>query len=92
MRQDLKDILMVSAFVPYAIAVFACASALFAAPGTTRLVEMVATGECQRFDGVMVFPLTIKDPRSLCADMHGLWVPHVVSTDEAPKPGFYPYK
>ncbi len=60
---------------------------------------MVATGECQRFDGVWVFPLAARTPEADCRVFGGLWVAHVVPADAVPDvirqvraPAFLPYE
>ena len=60
---------------------------------------VLMTGECQRFDGVWVFPIDWNlYPNILCEKVYnGLWVPHDMS--EVPntiknikEPTFFPYR
>lgn len=61
-------------------------------------LPLVATGECQRFDGVWAFPLDYQRPDELCRQRNGLWVQYLVSEDLVPnvirsarEPVFLPY-
>jgi len=69
---------------------------LFSLPAGAQ--TMVHTGECQRFDGVVVFPLATSTPETDCRAIDGRWVPHVVPADAVPevirqakRPVFLPY-
>ena len=62
---------------------------------------MVYTGECQRFDGIVVFPLRyVLHTDDICSDRYGgVWVRHVVPENAVPnvirnarEPVFLPYE
>ena len=62
---------------------------------------MIYTGECQRFDGIVVFPLRyVLHTDDICSDRYGgHWVRHVVPENAVPdvirqarEPVFLPYE